>query len=396
MHVLVIPSWYPSRVQPVAGIFFKEQSIAIANAGYKVGVIAPFPQSLKNLKLQLYNRKGESTENGIITIWREFWSYPKCKTINRKQWQRIGYNLFEEYIEKYGKPDIIQAHSMILGGVLALEIKLKYHIPFVVTEHSSSFISGEITEKEKRLFKKVVSESSSLIVISESLVKALDNLFDIECVYIPNAVDVDYFSPDDDYANLKKNSFVFFALCNLVKLKGLNFLLEAFEMAFKDKKFELWIGGEGIEKNNLYNQVKKSGIESRVKFLGALNRTEVLKYLRLCDVFVLPSLLETFGIVLIEALAVGKPVVSTKCGGPESIINQNNGILVPPGSSQELSEALKNISENYQNYDKKKIRRDCIERFSNHVVIEKIAAEFHSICDQNLFKNYCEGMRVST
>jgi glycosyltransferase involved in cell wall biosynthesis len=91
-----------------------------------------------------------------------------------------------------------------------------------------------------------------------------------------------------------------------------------------------------------------------------------------CDVFVLSSIVETFGVVLIEVLAVGKPVVATKCGGPEDIVNQDNGILVPTKDVHALAEAMYNIYLNINKYDASLIRNDCISRFGKDSFVEKL------------------------
>ena len=91
-----------------------------------------------------------------------------------------------------------------------------------------------------------------------------------------------------------------------------------------------------------------------------------------CDVFVLPSLYETFGVVLIEALAAGKPVIATRCGGPESIVNDENGLLVAPANSDALGRAMRQMVEAIDRFNKDIIRSDCIARFSRQAVIEQL------------------------
>ncbi|PQP32811.1 glycosyltransferase family 4 protein, partial [Desulfobacteraceae bacterium SEEP-SAG10] len=97
------------------------------------------------------------------------------------------------------------------------------------------------------------------------------------------------------------------------------------------------------------------GIGDCVTFLGKLDRTQVLKEMNQCQAFVLSSEFETFGVVVIEALSQGKPVIATRCGGPEEILHAGNGILVQKNDKKSLADAMVCLRNDYLNYDS-----DCI------------------------------------
>lgn len=120
-------------------------------------------------------------------------------------------------------------------------------------------------------------------------------------------------------------------------------------------------------------------MESQVQFLGALDRKEVILQMNKCDAFVLASKFETFGVVLIEALSCGKPVISTKSGGPNVIVNENNGLLVPVDNIKELSNAMLDLYQNYSRYNPNNIRNDCYARFSETVIAKRIINLYNSI-----------------
>src|SRR5690606_9435676 len=100
-----------------------------------------------------------------------------------------------------------------------------------------------------------------------------------------------------------------------------------------------------------------------VTFLGKLSRGEVRMALSNCNAFVLPSRFETFGVVLVEALAMGVPVIATRCGGPEDIVTENTGVLVPVDDRQALAEALESVLLSPDKWDRDTIREDCRARF---------------------------------
>jgi glycosyltransferase involved in cell wall biosynthesis len=102
----------------------------------------------------------------------------------------------------------------------------------------------------------------------------------------------------------------------------------------------LVIGGGGEIRRDLEALATSTGVRSQVTFLGAIPRDAVREAMWTANCFVLPSHAENFGVVLIEALATGLPVVSTRCGGPEDILNDRVGILLQPGDEEGLAEAL--------------------------------------------------------
>src|SRR5205823_4553609 len=109
------------------------------------------------------------------------------------------------------------------------------------------------------------------------------------------------------------------------------------------------------------------------------SRTQVVEVMRRCDVFVLPSRYETFGVVSLEALSCGKPVVATRCGGPESVVNDTNGLLVPPGDRDALGQALCRVAENLRHYDPARIRSGCIASFGRKAVVNRLAATYRRV-----------------
>ena len=100
-----------------------------------------------------------------------------------------------------------------------------------------------------------------------------------------------------------------------------------------------------------------------------------------CDTFVLPSRYETFGVVYIEALASGKPVIGAFNGGAEDIVNKNVGILVEKDNIEQLSEAMNYIKTNINEYNPSEIRRYCTDKFSAKVIISKIISTYEDVLE---------------
>jgi len=142
--------------------------------------------------------------------------------------------------------------------------------------------------------------------------------------------------------------------------------------------------GDGPERSKLQALAVELDIEKSVKFTGLLSRQEVLTTIANADAFVLSSRYETFGVVVIEALALGKPVIATRCGGPESIVRQEDGILVPVDDIGALAAAMEKIIKNQEEYDPIEIRKACINRYSESAIAEKLIKIYSSVITTNL------------
>lgn len=382
LHILIIPSWYPQFEGDIGGSFFREQAHALRNSGHKVGVIYPQVRSIKNLK-GLYSKsygKQYINDNGLNTYKFHHLAIPKLTKVQNQRWVKHGLKIFEEYIKNFGMPDIIHVHSLKPAGYLALKINSKYQIPFVVTEHSSMFARYHISESDIQSLGKIIAASSYNIGVSKQFCNLLDGIFEFKkWQYIPNIVNKNFLDSDIDPPN-GKNEFIYLSICSLTHIKAIDNLIRAFALIHKKTlNAILYIGGDGEERNNLEKLVKDLNLEDRVIFLGSLSREKVRTEMAKSSVFVLPSRYETFGVVLVEALALGKPIIATKCGGPESIINDKVGTLVEVDNIKELSKAMLEAYITPDKYNSNDIRQYCIDNFSEKTVTSKLTKIYHSV-----------------
>lgn len=376
LHILVLPSWYPTTSIPLNGIFFKEQTQALNNAGIKVGVVYPEIRGLSyfNFNDLIRNHFHVTIENedGIETIRKHSWNlFPKSTKLQAKQWIYEASKLFSKYIMLYGKPDIIHAHSALWAGYTAMLLSKKFNIPYIITEHSSSYAFGLIKEWQKPYIQQSFKSAVQVISVSTAFADILSKYSTGSNIsIIPNMIDTDYFYPKPKE---KTNKFTFLYVGFLKKQKGVETLIRAFARAFENSNNVLLrIGGDGEQREELESLVDKLNISDKVEFLGMLSRSEVRKQLWDSNAFVFPSFFETFGIVLIEALATGTPVISTKSGGPQDIVVQDVGILVEPNNIDRLAEAIKNMYISYNCYDSDTIRKYAVKCFSNNTVINQL------------------------
>ena len=121
------------------------------------------------------------------------------------------------------------------------------------------------------------------------------------------------------------------------------------------------------------------GIADRIKWLGHVSREEAPKLFQECHVYVMASRHETFGVVYAEAIACGKPVIATRCGGPEYIVTATNGRLVENGDSTGLMEAMQATAEQWHEYSPQAIRTDFEMRFSRPAVVQQLRALYEEV-----------------
>lgn len=379
MHILIIPSWYPAHPADIGGSFFREQAIALRKRGHKVGIITPQMRSLKDWR-NILNGFGikKDFDEGVITYrFKTVNVTPRMDLLTRKHWLLAGLKLYSEYEKRNGRPDIVHVHSMYKGVFLAYALFKKFDIPYVVTEHSSAFAKGFVRSQKIDILRLPVQKAKKRMAVSRKFAHLLQNLFDgTEWLYLPNIVSdkfIEYPSSND-----KNKDFWFVNVCFITENKRIDCLIRAFaRLCNVYKNIRLRIGGDGPCRQELELLSEKLGVKDKVVFLGMLGRDQVAEQICHSDAFVLSSEFETFGVVLIEALALGKPVVATRCGGPESIVTEEVGCLVEKNDVDSLYEGMKKVYET--EFDNKKIKEYCVENFSETAVTAKLELLYKEI-----------------
>lgn len=339
MHVLVIPTWYHTSFNRIRGVFFKDQALAVASKVDKVGVVAPVLISIKEvLKTKSISFQNEKiTTANVFEYIQPILAFPFWKRMNRALQFRVGKKMLKKYILQNGVPDVVHLQSALAGN-LALWLLKEYNIPFVVTEHSSAFQRKTLNPSELSLAQKVFEKSCKNIAVSGALSSDLKKLFNQDFIVISNIVDTSFFIPGEK----SDDEFVFLNVAHLNANKNHELLIKSFAVIAKDTNAQLIIAGEGEERRSLEALIKSLNLDDRVQLFGKATREEVRELMQSASGFVLSSKVETFGVVLIEAMSSGVPVIATKCGGPESIVNDRVGLLSEQ-SVEELSSAMRKM-----------------------------------------------------
>jgi glycosyltransferase involved in cell wall biosynthesis len=214
----------------------------------------------------------------------------------------------------------------------------------------SSRIANLIMKHLAKLEAETAKNATSIVTISKYSVEKIQQHYNVnpeKVQIVPNGVDAEVFKPSNDQEALKqqfnfgKGPLVLF-VGNLIPRKGLFFLVDcAKRIAKQQPNIKFLIAGEGPLKSQLTKFIQEKSLSDNFNFLGKVDE-KVLPLLYNCsDVFVLPSIQEGQGIVLLEAQASGKPVVAFDIGGVNEVVkNQETGLMVNLGDSDALAEAL--------------------------------------------------------
>jgi glycosyltransferase involved in cell wall biosynthesis len=382
-HILLVPSWYPVRPDDVKGCFFRDQALALADYGHRVGVIDVQFRSLREMLrpatlLRAPSGVVEETDGSINTVRFHGLNWTgRIRHLDRRRWLWRGRQLAARYFDRFGRPDLLHAHSMFNGGLLAMELSANSGIPYVVTEHGSGTLMPGLDSAELSLLGRVAGNAARRLAVSASLCRALEERLGSTQLKskmtwdeVPNVL-----SPRYESAVLtpaRRGPFTFLTVSLLTRNKAVDVLIRAFVKAFPGGDVRLNIGGDGPDRMRLESLVDELGIKDRVHFLGLLARDDVPQVMAASSVFVLPSHIETFGVVLIESLALGRPVISTRSGGPESIVREADGLLVPTNDPGALAAAMCQIKSHYDDYDGAKIRQACVERYGGRAIARRL------------------------
>lgn len=377
--ILVLPSWYPNSASRLNGIFIQDQ-VHLLSQRYDVVVLAPRLIGLRELANGKPFPKTQIEQTDGIRVYREEALVPPTLFFQLRNYLylKISERGFTKILKDWGRPDIIHAHVVYPGGWAATKFKRKYEIPLILTEHSGPFSMHLQSKKQRMIVQQTLDEADRIIAVSPYLAGQIQDFypnknFDI----IGNLVKTDFFTPLKEpleKPNDKKIQFLSVALLN--EAKGLNFLIEASQLLIKRgiTSFELFIGGDGPALPRLKSLSQTLGIYQNCHFLGMLSRTEVRDWIQRCDAFVLPSLGESFGLVVAEAMSCGKPVIVTRCGGPEFFVRPGTGFQIEPANSKALADSMEKIISKRVSFDSNYIRQSIIIRFGEKTFLNKLSA----------------------
>ena len=355
MKVLIISHMYPTLFKENHGLFVHQQVQELINNGCKIKVISPVarvPFFLKYVKkkwLQYAKLPQNAVIDGVEVYYPRYLEFPRSIFFASSGKRMFyGINKLIKTIHDEFPFDIIHAHVALPDGWVAMKAAQKFNKPFIITIHGQDFQRTIFINKRCRFqIQDVIYHSVRTVCVSNKLkcigVREL-HIGNEKMVVIPNGINPDIFIHDSGEPKRVsfRNKIVILSVSHLIETKGVDYNIQAVFTLKKDyPKLEYHIIGDGRERQKLTRLVQDLGLQDRVKFLGQLPYNHVIKHISNCDIFSLPSWEEGFGIVYLEAMGHGIPMIGCENQGIADVVrNGVNGLLVAPKSSDAVAKAL--------------------------------------------------------
>lgn len=386
MNILWLCSWFPTARDRYEGDFIERHAQALAlYASVDVIHVVQNP----NL-LQIAAPGKETTHKGNVTTTIYAAPYP---ALGWAPWRKLLFNrrylallrsALQDYINSKGLPDMVHVHVPVKMGAGALWLNKQYNIPFVVTEHTSSYfddIPGSYMHRN-RYFRYITRKTftSALAVSSVSgwLLQRLTELFSIRATtIIRNVVNTAHFH----YVPQSITPFRFIHVSMLVPLKNVAGILQALQQLLQQRSdWEMVIVGPAG--NAMQQQVADMGLAQHIRFTGALTYEQVATEMQQAGALVHFSKYENLPCVVNEALCCGLPVISSAVGGIPELVHDGNGILVPEGDTDALCKALLRYLINPEQFDRKAIAATAGQQFSYATIGREIQQLYRTVLKQ--------------
>lgn len=344
MHILEIPSFFT----PYGGEFCLDQAGALKAAGHEVRILSNvqlgFTVGARDYLSLPFGRYEHQREG--ITVCQSFQrGIPLMVRWNVRRWVKIVCAMFDDYVGRYGMPDVLHAHCVKWGGYAAMKLSQQYHVPYVVTEHLSRLVfekefgPAPSSAWQIPLLKEAYQRADMVIPVSEELVDNIACYFgkDYRWQAVSNTIDVDFFSYRQR-TPVEGRRFRFCCLANFWPLKGYDVLIPAFrQLRERGMDVELHIAGRGTD-----SAACRAMLPEGVTTHGLISRDAVRDLLYQSDALVLASRSEVQPLALLEAMSTGIPVVATECV-PASLRLAEGCTIVPVDDVQALSEAMAGV-----------------------------------------------------
>ena len=336
MKVLFVTRGYPSKDDLMNGNYESVQAKALVKKGVDVSLLCIKSRSIIHIfdKTNIVSFEDEGVHvyqiNVALLIIPKMWFLRKTR-FNDWIIKRAFYKLYINYCHEQGKPDIVHAHIIFCAARTSF-LKDVFHLPFVITEHWSMMIKENVPDWLQN-FSQIYYKADALICVSQALADSL-----------------------------KKHLFASAQLPENVCLD---------------------IIGDGPDRPYIESKIEDNHLTNQIRLLGVKTPDEVSDLLCNSDCFVLSSRLETFSIVVIEAMAKGLPVIATRCGGPEAFLRPEHGKLIEKENVKELADAMNFMVEHHSDYNSEDIRKYCYNHFSQDVIADQIIGVYNKVLNNH-------------
>ncbi len=404
MNVLIVPSWYPHRCFPREGIYVRDQAMMLGEMrpDWRIGLalwhqgrnfVSPSharhsPRCLLEALTDHAIREEPLRENVCA------WTIPALQfpervlAGNRMAVLASVREAARRMAARFGPPDLLHAHVSYPGGWAAVRVARERGVKAIITEHMGPFPVLVYQRRDGTLadfIRDPLLAADGRIAVSPALAGAIAAHGIPRPLVVPNVVDERLYdagqSGDPAY-------FTFYTVCQMVRSKGILDLLEAAALFLatlppaERTRIRFRLAGKGPDLGRFQAAAERLRIAPHLTWIEKyIEREESNEEFARCDAFVLPSHHESFGIVFVEAMACGKPSIGTRCGGPESILTPETGVLLPVGDVPALADALGRMVRHAAHVDRARIRAEFERRFSRAAVSTALEVVYREVLE---------------
>lgn len=368
MRVMVLSRGIPSPEAPLRGIFEYDQAVALHQQGHEVILAVLDARSVRHWrKFGTRVEHAVDRNDGMTVVRLDVPLGAASARIDHRVHAIAARHLHRIVTSQWGIPDVSHAHFARFAAAAA---RAGFPEPLVWTEHDS-----HLAHPDQRLNEDIIiagDRADAVISVSQGLCDRLAG-HGVTSTVVPNIVDVELF----DRPDRRHEGTIVVSVATLNPGKGMIELAQAVERL---PEVQLRIIGDGPQRHQLEAIAADN---PRVVLLGPQSRDRIAEELAGADAFALASHAETFGVACAEALAAGLPVLTTACGGPQEFIDGSNGVVVPIGDVDALTEGLRQVLA--RSWDHEQIAGYARSRFAAAPVVDQLETVYRkAVADHDM------------
>ena len=382
MRVLVLSYLFPRPAEPWSGIFVVEQVAALRARGIDARVLWGF-------SLGMPVRRPEFAANWVPAPITGVPSASFQYRVPHRLWQLLAGPAYGRAALRAASTlrdefpfDLVHAHTSFLDGHAASLIGDAFNVPVVLTEHSGPFSTQIDNPVKRRCTLRALHRADRLIAVSDFLsdqIKtSIPQVANRDITVIGNGISGEALpchsprAPDGKIIALWIGSFV--------PVKQPHMLLEAFSAAHRQNpRLHLRLAGDGPLGPELRRYAGELGLSERIEWLGPLDRQGINAALGEADFVVVSSQAETFSLATLEALVSGRPVLSTRCGGPESIIDSAKLGILTDNDQAGLTAGFLDMANSHHAFEPATLRKSALDRFAHDLIAERLGTLYQTL-----------------
>lgn len=392
LHVVIVPSWWPSPEQPISGIFCTDYARAFAAAGARVGVVFPDLVSVRHLgkgtAIPVLPRLTEEDCQGVPVVrvrgLHSALRVPALQMRRFRRWLRRGLAF---YRSRYGSPDVLHAMCAIPAGWACTHLDDPPASRVVVTEHTGSFSALLRARSGGGYVRSGLERSAAVVAVSEHLQRAMRVARGPGAIEVVGNPVMEEFSPsappdmqtDERGRPIYKGVFV----GRLTAAKGIPEWIDAAVRLSRFEQFAIdWhVAGPGPLEAQVRERFAAAGLSGRLTMHGVCEKSHVARLIRESHFLILPSHAENCPLAICEALSTGRPVVATEATGCRALVGEGDGVLARIGSAESLKDSVVRVVTDYARWDWQGISARAHPRFSASAIASRYAEIFQSMVD---------------